>query len=241
MRLSRSDPRGLMLAANNVSRASGQSSDPYFANVVLLMHMDGADNGTTFTDVKGKTPTVFGNTAAKTGEKKYGTASVYFDGAGDYIRFVDSNDWSQGAGDYTYEFWAKKNVASSHSVLLGQRSGPNPFNGFQIVMSSTYFGFNGYSNNLGTGVSANYTPDTDWHHYAIVLTSANTLFFYDGNLIQTAARMATGDSSGPLVFGCDVSESTDFFAGYIDDLRITKGVARYTANFTPPAAAFPDA
>ena len=68
------------------------------------MHMDGNDNGTTFTDECGKTVTAHGDVCTKTAEKKFGTASAYFDGVDDYLSLADSDDWNFSSGDFTIGF-----------------------------------------------------------------------------------------------------------------------------------------
>src|SRR5690554_1699309 len=86
--------------------------DPYFASVVLLLHGDGTDGSTTITDNSGSahSPTVNGNSQIDTAESQFGGASVLFDGSGDYLEYADSADWDFGTGDFTVEFWMRRNA-----------------------------------------------------------------------------------------------------------------------------------
>src|SRR5690606_37647124 len=101
-------------------------TDPY---TVLLMHMDGSDNGTTFTDECGKTVTAHGDVCTKTAEKKFGTASAYFDGNGDYLSVPASEDFNFGAGDFTIDLWVKRSVISNALECLVTIGGNSPGGG----------------------------------------------------------------------------------------------------------------
>ena len=79
----------------------GSATDPYSANVALLLRMDGANGSTVFTDATGKTVIVNGNAQMTTAQSKSGGASAYFDGAGDFLQVADSVDFDLGAGDFT--------------------------------------------------------------------------------------------------------------------------------------------
>ncbi|GMX60063.1 MAG: hypothetical protein MNSN_10890 [Minisyncoccus archaeiphilus] len=92
------------------------------SNTVLLMHMDGTDNGTVFSDQTGKTVTRYGNTKTVIGTKKFGSASTYFDGSGDYIDIPSSSDFEFGSNDFTIDFWIYRVVADDGRIL--DYSGP---------------------------------------------------------------------------------------------------------------------
>jgi hypothetical protein len=216
--------------------------NPYFANVVLLMHMNGADNGTVFTDVKGKSVTLFGNTVTKTATKKYGTASAYFDGNGDYLTVPDSADFEFGAGDFTVEFWLNPTAATSGGILSKYDLGGQ---GWRIYYNAngtlfvTHEGFSASTINAPPG-SINFGT---FSHVAWV-RSGTTIKLYIGGVAvaSTTTTNALANTSAPLSIGrWEYSGTTSYMTGHLDDLRITKGVARYTADFIPTKYEFPDA
>lgn len=221
-------------------------TDPYWDAVVLGMHMDGADNGTTFTDVKGKTVTANGNAVTKTATKKFGTASAYFDGTGDYLTVPDDVAWDfVNSGDFTLEFWF--NISATSNVgLVGQSngSGSNPKWAVYLNDSTTVgAGVVGIHANDGTifNVTATWAPSANvWNHLAICRSGNDWSFFGNGALLGTSSQSRRPSAStGTLRIGSD-GELYRTTTGYIDDLRITKGVARYTANFQPAQYAFPE-
>jgi hypothetical protein len=211
-------------------------TDPNFANVSLLLHMDGSNGSTTFTDSSSNAlaMTVSGSTALSTGQVKYGSASGGFISAGK-LTAPNSPVLSMNA-DFTIEFWVYKTgstgpydtvvSASDESVFMIRAGGVNP--GV----------FPGGGSNIAN--TLNFTLNT-WHHMAVVRNSGTYKVFQDGIDITTSTRTetTTRDFSG-LIIG-DSSVSGRYFVGYIDELRITKGIARYTANFTPPTTPFPNA
>lgn len=209
--------------------------DVYWSNVSLLLHMDGSNGSTTFTDSSSNalSMTVSGSTAISTTQVKYGSASGGFTAAGKLT--APSNSVLSMNADFTVEFWVYRTgttgsfdsvvSAASESNFLIRAGGANP----AVLV--------GGGNNIANTLS--FTQDT-WHHIAVVRNSGTYKVFKDGTDITTSTYTdsSTRDFSG-LIIG-ESSESGRNFVGYIDDFRITKGVARYTANFTPPIAAFPD-
>src|SRR3990167_7740340 len=86
----------------------------------LMLHMDGADASTTFTDETGKTVTANGNAQIDTAQSKFGGAAALFDGAGDYLTVSGSADWDLGTGDFTIDFWFRSAIESPN---IDYRSG----------------------------------------------------------------------------------------------------------------------
>jgi hypothetical protein len=213
-------------------------TDPYFSSVTLLMHMDGT--GSTFTDSSGtpKTITANGNATQSTAQSKFGGVSALFDGSGDYLSGATS-DATRFPGDFTVEFWAFVLVHKSFNVWFDCRSAVSSTAGFAIASNSSgemaLFTNNGFAI---TGSSA-FTA-SQWTHFALV-RSGSTITLYQGGQSVGTTTNSTHFSDGTLAVGISFADINHSVNGYIDELRITKGVARYTANFTPPTAAFPDA
>ena len=186
-----------------------------------------------------------GNAQIDTAVKKYGTGSIEFDGTGDYIQpVVAASELALGTGDFTIEFWMyPTSVSSTPVAVLSNRYDGSSDNVFQI-------GFDDGSSRgihlhtqvtagINTGVSA--TANT-WQHIAFVRSNGTLSCYKDGTSIGTPTTFTKDLSYAvPPLIGKDGERSPSGtsanFAGYLDGLRITKGVARYTANFTPPTAA----
>lgn len=222
--------------------------DPYRSSVVLALHMDGTNGSTTFTDSSpsAKTVTANGNAQISTAQSKFGGASAYFDGTGDYLSVASSTDLEFGASDFTVEFLVRIDSSSGQSTILAHRASditqgplaifrPSGTTNLRLYLStgtSSWNILNGgvVANALGTGV---------WKHIAICRNGSTFTAFVDGVSSIIGSSSATiASSSADWSIGGDLNNN--YFAGYIDDLRITKGVARYTANFTAPTAAYPD-
>ena len=170
-----------------------------------------------------------GNAQISTSVVKYGSGSVAFDGTGDYLTINPSME-ALGAADFTVEFWMYPNATYSgtYAGILDSRTSGN---GAGLI----YVGYNGTANTIGwydnTGyvVTGTVTVST-WQHIAFI-RSASVLFMYvNGSLVSTGSY--TQSLTVPFKF---IGSSFDNYAfnGYIDNLRLTKGIARYNGNFTP--------
>lgn len=228
---------------------AGGDPDPYFANVVLLLDASSRADGSTPSDldVMGNTPLWRGGAQCKTDQAKFGTSSMYFDGTDDRIAFADSAAWAPGTGDYTVEMWAYAHAASGTGdrSLIGQS---NVYNGF--------YPFGMRKSNLTTqmavtdgvdiygGYTGHTTASGQWVHYALVRDGQYLRTFVNGTMALTSSALAGKtllDSTGNLAIGAysDFDTVGSDWHGWIDQVRITKGVARYTADFSVPTELFP--
>jgi hypothetical protein len=211
------------------------SDDPYWSNVSLLLRCDGTNGSTTFTDlsVNAHAITATGTAQVATAEKQFGTGSlsVGFSGTG-YIDTPASSTFSF-PGDFTIECWVKFDATQpgGTSALLEL----NDYNNGILVRSdSTYVN--------GTSIGWTGLINTSWRHLAITRSGSTVRWFRDGTVDSYAQTLSgtINSSNGKLRFGADIHTSGGSpMRGYIDEIRVTKGVARYTASFTPPAAPFP--
>lgn len=218
----------LLLAA---SASSGVTSDPNFASVQLLVRGEGANGGTVFTDSSSfnKPLTRTGTVTTSTASFKFGTSSILFLGSGNVQMTTASVDpWiSMGTGLYTAEAWV--NIASSASSGF-------VFDNGSIQLQ--YAGTSGVRVRYNSGSSAlitsgqQLTPGT-WAHLAVVQLTSSTVLYINGFNAGAVGFIVGSTNLSPFNIG------TSAFTGYIDEVRVTKGVARYTANFTPPTAPFP--
>ena len=217
-----------------------QAYDPHYANVSLLLHGDGADNGTVFTDnsPSPKTVTTYGNAKTSTAQSKFGGSSIFFDGNGDYLVSPSNSAFQFGTGDFTIEAWVyiPTGISGSYAAICDIRSGPSGSGAVLFKLnSSRQLGYYGATETNTTAT----VPLSTWTHVAISRSSGTTRLFISGDL---SATVADGDNKS--INGCYIGRVHDnvhpAFSGYIDELRITKGVARYNGNFTPPTEAFPN-
>ena len=225
-------------------------SEFYFNNVILLLHGDGADGGTTFTDSssKNRTVTSSGQARIETDDKKFGTASVYFDGVGDYLNIADSDDFYFGAGDFTIEAWVRP--LSSYDPyyqtiegILSQRYRLGEKHSFSFwLRPDGMLGFEANNGAYGCYSATGVITLDAWQHVA-VCRSGNTLrLFVNGQIVKEQAISITlSNEDQQIQIGrTNSSQTNSYFEGYIDEVRVTKGIGRYTANFTAPTEAFPN-
>lgn len=216
--------------------------DPQFGSVSLLLHGNGANGSTVITDSSGspKTVTPVGNAQISTAIAdpfSNSTGVIAFDGTGDYLDLASNTAFGFGLQDFAVELWIypTKSSTGGNSALLDFRS-----NGLYLYLDTNATAYAmqtsfGSYNNLALSLL------NKWSHVALTRFQDTVRFFVDGTLqtsfVGTAVNLG---SSASLRVGQRFTGGPDNFQGYIDDLRITKGIARYTANFTPPTAPFPD-
>lgn len=227
--------------------AAAGPTDPDFANVSLLLHGDGANGSTTIIDSSSaaRSATIIGDTQISTAQSKFGGSSIAFDGTGDALTFPDSDDFYLPS-DFTIETFLYANSWPSTVYLFGQYQTAD----FAPVVG--YFangnpGILASSNNSSAFllVTSSGTPLATgaWHHVAWVRSGNRWSIYVNGTerLIAASNSGTPYNSTGAFRIGNLITTNNFPFNGYIDEFRITRGVARYQANFTPPTAPFPDA
>ena len=220
--------------ASTFSVTAGGPVDPNFSDVELLLHMDGANGSTTFTDSSsnGLTVTANGNAQIATAQSKFGGASGYFDGNGDYVRATLSSSFNPRTDSFTIEGWMRLDASYSTWSLACDTNDKI----YMVAIGNTVYVGDGASNNItvahgmSTGV---------WHHMAATFDGTTYRAFRDGTLLSSSTVLLASNSVSTIDVGGRPSQG-QYTNGYIDDFRLTIGVARYTSNFTPPTAAFPD-
>ena len=212
----------------------------------LLLHMDGANDGTTFTDSSSYDHNVTSSgTVTKTAVKKFGTASALLDGVNDYIDCGSSDDWSFGTGNFTIEFWALKDADRSggyDTICATNTAGANDGGGWFMEWSASrgLWFYNGVANGLIINWNDTSTStDGAWHHVAVVQNGGTIKVYVDGAEEESASYSTaiTTEEDNFLRVG-SLGNGDGVFKGYIEEFRISKGVARYTGAFTPATAAF---
>jgi len=225
------------------------TGDEYYNSCSLLMHFSGSNGSTTFIDNSPNNLTATSNNGAdiSTVQSKFGGSSLLLDGTNDYLS-IPSNVVFNLTGNYTIEFWAYSSNFGGGGYL---------HRGFYSTSSQTWSGLSFSIRGIGgtirfyfyatTNVNEQYIDATvpsnnAWHHFAMVKSGTTGRVFIDGTLAGTIASLNTpADSSQTLRIGVwDYNITSEYFNGYIDELRITKGVARYTGSFVTQSAEFPN-
>ena len=215
----------------------GPDGDPYWDNVVLMLHFDGSFADSSQTNAA---PTINADATISTTEVKFGTGSGGFDGNADRVSYTDA-DLALGAGDYTIELWANlATLSASQKGIAGNSSGSpywfigkNTLN--QLFFTQTAGGSASVADSaMVAGV---------WYHFAVVRNAGTTRIYLNG--VPQASTGPFADATNytaptTVYVGSYSATAGDSFDGRIDDLRITKGIARYTGPFNIPAEAFPD-
>jgi hypothetical protein len=211
------------------------------------MHFNGTNGSTTMTDnsKNNVTVTATNGAAISTAQSKFGGTSLLLDGTNDYVSVTNNSAFDFGAGDFTIEYWEYRTSAGSQSPILSRHSNnyaPYLIGWYDssVAYLSLYMSSNGSSWDIASNVSMGVITTNVWTHYAVTRQGNTFRTFQNGIQISTFTSAATFPAGvGPLEIGR--YEGTYYFkGGYIDELRITKGIARYTSNFTPSTTQFLD-
>jgi hypothetical protein len=183
-----------------------------------------------------------GDAKVSTAQYKYGSGSIAFDGTGDNITIPSSPNLDFGTGDFTIELWINFSALSTNRVLLDKWVSGNA-NSWQLYWRSIGTSITflvGASTILLQDPSTSRITTNTWYHIAVTRSGSTNRLFIDGTQVASATDSTNLTNTNRLCIGEQLSTLTNDFSGYIDDLRITKGYARYTANFTAPTAKFKD-
>lgn len=212
--------------------------DPHFASVSLLLNMDGSNGSVTFTDssLNALTVTPTGNAQISTAQVKWGTGALRTTRSGGSLT-LPTTALLELPGDFTIEFWVY--ALQDRGRLLRFSAANSTFEINQNSAAETGgSAYRAYIANAGVELFDNIAfglTNQSWHHFALTRSGTSLRLFGGGTLYATRTYSGTFTVNG--VAG--QSNSFIFFDGYIDDFRITKGIARYTANFAPPTEPFP--
>ncbi|MDD2927062.1 LamG-like jellyroll fold domain-containing protein [Rhodoferax sp.] len=228
VRAYRRDTGGL-LGGTVSSDGSPTPGDSDFANVSLLLHMEG--DPTTDSSGTPKTMTLGSGTQLVAEGARFGAQGLKSSPAG---ATVPSHSDFALPGDFTLECWF---YAISFSPVYASLFNIGQFSSgalFRVQPDKLELYINGNVYNAVTAVSSG-----AWHHAAWSRTGATVSVFLDGVLAGTASDSGSIPAGG-LTIGVSAHNSGEYLHGYLDEIRLTKGVGRYSSNFTPPALPFPD-
>ena len=188
-----------------------------------------------------------GNAQISTSVKKYGTGSLAFDGTGDWLQAVSTPQADFGSGNFTLECWAYLNNFSTDYRLIAKVVNISSYGSWQVLVdTSGYPRFYASSaasswdvaNGTGGGIAIS---TSTWAHIAVTRSGSTITMWVNGVSAGTSTSSASlyYSASVPVTVG-GMPDGTRSLNGNLDEVRITKGLARYTSTFTPPIAAFPN-
>jgi hypothetical protein len=230
----------------NAPASGGGSGGGIDANVVLMLHCDGADGSTSFPDSSTsnpKTVTAQINAQVDTAQFKFGGASLLLDGISG-LSIPDDADWNFGAGDFTFDCWFRPDSAFASGgmkTLFQQQVDATHFQRFSISPSAMQLQVQNitfppsFLINFSISFLSALVADT-WYHIAIQRNGITFEVFVDG-----VSQGTTSDSDAIPDFAAAMNVAVaglGAISGHLDEIRISKGVARYNGNFTPPTQAY---
>lgn len=222
-----------------IRKNTGASTDPFFSDVVLLMHMEGVNGGTSFPDVKGHAVTRNGNPVTDTSWASAGLASCLVAGGPDYLTLPLTSDFVF-PGDVTIEFTMRLNAfVGGNNTLMGNYVSNTAGHWMCRIQGSTTLIW--YLNSAGTFTGGTGSLTVGNVYKVAMVRSGSTCSLYINGVQNGTSTTFSGNiglSTNALSIGAR-SNGVEPSQVNIDELRITKR-ARYTGNYTPETAAFPD-
>ena len=223
------------LALLNAASPPSPPVDPELT--LALLHFDGANNSTVFTDSSPFNQTVSvvtGTPKISTAMSKFGGSSLYLDGSSS-IKIPNNANLNLGTGVFTIEFWFYLlSLPSSEALFLHKIGTPQQIIAINGTSRKLYSGFFG-----GTIISTTVITAGAWYHVAVVRETENGIIkqYINGVGEGTMSTSGSVDNTGYLTIGSWFDGGSNRITGYIDEFRIRKE-AMYLANFTPPTAPF---
>lgn len=217
----------------------GLTADQYSK---LLLHFDGSDAATTFTDDSGESHTVtaVGNAQLDTAQQVFGTAAGLFDGTGDYLTLDGSSDFAFGSSDFTIEFRFRLATINAQYDLYDSR--PASTNGLYPYIYITSGNLLRYHVDSADRISGTTELAVDtWYSLVISRREGVTRMFLDG--AQEGSSYADSNAylngtSRPTIAAGGNSAGSNALDGWIDELHVSNGIARYWEAFTVPTEAY---
>jgi hypothetical protein len=182
--------------------------------------------------------TVVANNGAQlsTVQKKFGVSSISLDGTDDYVFTQSTLDFNFSTSDFTFEGWFYRSVGSVQVTLFDFRTTATQNAPWLFITSGGTLAYHVNGTTRITGAGG--ITVGNWHHVAVSRNIGNTKIFVNGTQVGSTWADTTNYVQSPLTIGAKYTGTLEFFNGYIDEVRVTKGLARYTGNFTAPTVAF---
>jgi hypothetical protein len=217
----------------------------------VILHFDDDDESTTIIDSHtGGTAhawTAAGDAQIDTAQSKFGGSSCLFDGTGDWVTVSDNADFALGSGDWTIDLWFYCDAASGtikHIAGQNDSSETATTKSFHIQRTAAdtiraQAAVGSTVTSVTTTSTFTNSTNTGWHHLAFVRTGDTLLLFIDGTQEDSDTISGTvNDSSNALRVGAGGEVTGNPWIGWIDEFRLSVGIARWTSDFTPPVGPY---
>jgi hypothetical protein len=224
---------GTALYSSNFNTALPPAPIRPVTNTVLLLNM--TDAAVTDASMQTNVSTVGDARSLTTTIKKYNSSLMYFDGTGDYLSVLANAAYNFGTGDFTIEFWAYT-TSTARQIIIGNYLSAGLYGwAVQINVNATGDLFFGWGNTTVSNPTSVWSAN-QWNHVAVARSGTIIKLFVNGVQASSVTDATNYNNGTNLVIGrnADLTQTAFSFIGYIDDLRVTKGVARYVTAFTPP-------
>ena len=199
-----------------------------------LLHFDGG-----ITDESGKTWTAYGGAATSTTQSKFGSGALYLDTTGKYISVSGGTGFDFANMDFGIDMWVYLTSVGVEHSLVSKYSSWATNNDFLFYITNSNYPKAVFGNSSVTITSSIALSSGAWYHVALIRNGTNWKIFVNGEVVATTtASYTVTNNTASVRVGYSSSNDSQFF-GYIDELRISKGIARWTSNFTPPTAPYP--
>ena len=205
---------------------------------VLMLHGNGEEGSTNFVDdsFSHHAVTANGNANIDTTQKKFGSGSGLLDTG--YLTIPDHSDWDLGSGDFTFDYWVNFNSWNTVNVFMCSTDWGASVEGYLIAMRQSrvlFLATSGVSSWDKANFSGAYSFNLNtWSHIALVRNSGLLALYVDGSCIATQSNSNIINSSGAAMYIGDANTAESNISGYLDEVRISNGIARWTSDFTPP-------
>jgi phage gp46-like protein len=213
-------------------------SNPAGSDCVLLLHFDDVNGSTNFVDSSGRAhvATAHGSAQISTAQSKFGGSSLLLNGTTDYINLDGGTDFNLGTGDFTVDCWAYVPAISGQRAYFSWHDSTNTNTWIDLLSNSSLLQLR-YGPSGSTIVSIAGVVAGSWQHIAVTRASGTFYLFSNGTLLGSGPNaISVTLTLGPYIGG--QFNNLFFFNGYIDEFRVVKGRAAWTANFTPPTAPY---
>lgn len=230
---------GIFFAENNY--LSSQGGIDSFTK--LMLHLD---NNLTDSEITPKIVSDSGGVTFSNVIAKFGYSGLFTAASSQYLSTPDSADWFFGTGDFTIDLWIYPNSlpgAAAFTYVISQYGTITADRAWIIDINNNVLEFNYNSGGavIQGGASSAALTTGQWYHVAVVRSGNNFTLYLNGTatgaatvdantLVDSTTELEIGQGNG-VVAG-------RYFDGYMDEIRISKGVARWTSNFTPPTAPY---
>lgn len=207
----------------------------------LLSHFDGP-NSSSYVAETGQTISCVNQCGVLSNFTKFGAGALYFDGSSDYATVPTSTDWAYGTGAFTVEFWFRmKSLAATNCLYSHGGSNESAVTGGVVVVTTggkIYYYCSGGRITGGTTL----VKDT-WYHFAMVGNggadgSRTIKLFINGTQEGSTDTVNYNFAQKTLYFGANEDNVAECMYGWIDEIKISKGIALYNSNFTAPTLPF---